>query len=306
MRVKVWLSRHLQVALAALGRLSRTPVATLMTIAAVGITLALPAALYLILTNLQQLGGGWESTTTLSLFLHTETAGQQSEALARRLRVRGDIAQVKMISREAAMQEFRRLSGFGEALDAIGENPLPPVLIVQPNLGSGNPAPAERLLEELRGLPEVDIGQLDLQWVRRLQAMTEIARRGVLVIASLLAVAVLLIVGNTIRLEIHNRSVEIEIASLVGATDAFIRRPFLYSGLWYGLLGGTIAWLLVSLAVWSLKAPLGKLAGLYHSGFRLDLPDYRIILVLLAGSALLGLSGSWLSVARHLRTIKPV
>ncbi len=302
---KIWLTRHLQVSLSALGRLTRTPLSTLMTTTVIGITLALPAGLYLLLTNLQHLAGTWEGTTTISLFLKMDTSDQQAGRLARVLRTRSGIDGVEVISRDAAMQEFRRLSGFSEALVALGDNPLPPVLVIQPGLRFDDPENAQRLLEDLRALPEVDIARLDMQWVKRFHAITEIARRGVLVIATLLGMAVLLVIGNTIRLEIQNRRAEIEVTRLVGATNAFIRRPFLYGGLWYGLLGGAIAWLLVSVAFWLLQHPVERLAALYHSGFGLTTLDAHLILALLGGSALLGLFGSWLSVSRHLRGIEP-
>ncbi len=304
-RPKVWLTRHLQVGLSALGRLTRTPLSTLMTTTVIGITLALPTGLYLLLTNLQQLAGSWEGATTISLFLKMDISDHQAGQLARRLRERNGIDGIEVISRNAAMQEFRRLSGFSEALEALGDNPLPPVLVVQPGLRFDDPENARRLLEAMRSLPEVDIARLDMQWVKRFHAITEIARRGVLVIATLLGMAVLLVIGNTIRLEIQNRRAEIEVTRLVGATNAFIRRPFLYSGLWYGLIGGTIAWALVSVAFWLLQHPVERLAALYHSGFGLTTMDVYTVLTLLGGSALLGLSGSWISVSRHLRGVEP-
>ena len=304
-RLKIWLTRHLQVGLSALGRLTRSPLSTLMTTTVIGITLALPTGLYLLLTNLQHLAGSWESATTVSLFLKMDISDQQAQELARRLRERNGIDGVEAISRNAAMQEFRRLSGFSEALEALGDNPLPPVLVIQPGLRFDDPENARRLLEEMRSLPEVDIARLDMQWVKRFHAITEIARRGVLVIATLLGMAVLLVIGNTIRLEIQNRRAEIEVTRLVGATNAFIRRPFLYSGLWYGLIGGAIAWALVSVAIWLLQHPVERLAALYHSGFGLTTMDIHLVMTLLGGSALLGLFGSWISVSRHLRGIEP-
>ncbi len=167
------------------------------------------------------------------------------------------------------------------------------------------PASAQRLVEELGLLPEADLVQLDLQWVQRLQALARIAQRGVTVLASLLGLAVLLVIGNTIRLEIQNRHAEIEINKLIGATNAFIRRPFLYTGLWYGLFGGILAWLLVSLSIGLLSGPVASLASLYQSAFELASLDAAGVLLLLSGSAGLGLAGSWLAVARHLSKIEP-
>jgi cell division transport system permease protein len=303
--VNGWLLRHAQVSLASLGQLSRSPLPTMMTAAVLGIALALPAGLHLLLGNLQQLAGNLSGSASISLFLHQEVSDQRARELAEELRAWPQVSSVEVVERAEAMDEFRELSGFGEALEALEENPLPAVLIVEPAADHTEPAAAERLLASLRDLVEADIAQLDLQWVRRFAAFTEIARRGVLVLASLLALAVLLILGNTIRLEIQNRHAEIEISKLIGATDAFIRRPFLYLGLWYGLLGGIIAWLLVSLSLWALRGPVASLAGLYESSFRLSLLQLDLLLGLLGVSTLLGLAGSWLAVGRHLRAVQP-
>ncbi|MCG8014049.1 MAG: ABC transporter permease, partial [Candidatus Thiodiazotropha weberae] len=191
------------------------------------------------------------------------------------------------------------------ALQALDSNPLPNLLVIQPKVEYTTAETAEKLAQELRLLPEADIVQLDLQWVRRLQAITVIAQRAVVVLAALLSMAVLLIVGNTIRLEIQNRRTEIEITKLIGATNAFIRRPFLYTGFWYGLFGGLIAWFLVALSLILLSGPIAKLAQLYQSSFDLSSLDPITVLVLLSGSALLGLTGSWLAVGRHLSAIEP-
>jgi cell division transport system permease protein len=304
-RLDVWVLRHAQVALASLGRLSRSPLSTLMTAAVIGVALALPTGLHLLLKNVQTLSGTWDGAATISLFVEHGGDSGATSRLLERLRDNPKIDRLRVIDPDSALAEFQRLSGFGEALDALEANPLPPVVVVQPRGSHSAPAAAEALVAELRALPEVDIAQLDLQWVKRFHAITEIARRGALVIASLLALAVLLIVGNTIRLEIQGRREEIEVTKLIGATDAFIRRPFLYSGLWYGLAGGAIAWLLVALSLGALSGPVQRLALLYGSGFDLVSVDRGTLLALLAGSGLLGLAGSWLAVSRHLSEIEP-
>ncbi|MGD8308169.1 MAG: permease-like cell division protein FtsX [Chromatiales bacterium] len=304
-RLDVWLMRHAQVALASLGRLSRAPLSTLMTAAVIGVALALPTGLHLLLKNVQTLSGSWDGAATISLFLKQDEEGGETAALLERLRTNPRIDRLRVIDPDSALVEFQRLSGFGDALEALEANPLPPVVVVQPEASHSAPAAAQALVEELRALPEVDIAQLDLQWVKRFHAITEIARRGALVIASLLALAVLLIVGNTIRLEIQGRREEIEVTKLIGATDAFIRRPFLYSGLWYGLAGGAIAWVLVGLSLGALAGPVQRLALLYGSGFDLASLDRATLGALLAGSGLLGLAGSWLAVRRHLSEIEP-
>jgi len=236
LRINIWLLRHLQVALSSLGRLARTPLPSLMTAAVIGIALALPTGLHLLLQNLQQLSGSWDGAATISLYLQREIREERAKELMGQLGMRPDISRVRLIGREQALQEFRQLSGFGAALDTLQENPLPAVLVIEPDALHRDPQAAENLRLELQQLPEVKLAQLDLQWVQRFQAISRIAGRLVLVIGSLLAAAVLLIVVNTIRLEIQNRQAEIEITKLVGATNAFIRRPFLY------LAGGVRRW----------------------------------------------------------------
>ncbi|MGM0594142.1 MAG: permease-like cell division protein FtsX [Pseudomonadota bacterium] len=300
-----YLLRHLQTLIYALGQLTRRPFATLMTVAVIGIALAMPAGLHVMLKNVQSVLSGWDSAAQVSLFLHKQTDEAGAEALAERLRQRPEIAAVDYISAEQAMEEFRRLSGFGDALKALEENPLPPVLVIHPVLKEQDPEALQQLVDELRTEATVDLAQLDMQWVKRLYGLMAIGQRGVWVLASLLALAVLLVVGNTIRLAIQNRREEIVITKLIGGTDAFIRRPFLYTGFWYGLIGGVIGALMVQVSLWILAEPVNSLAGLYNSSFRLAGMDMATTGALLLGGMLLGLSGSWLAVGRHLREIEP-
>jgi len=300
----VYLVRHAQVLIASLGRLYRNPMSTLMTAAVIGIALALPATLLVALNNLQRLSGGWNGAASISVFLKQTVSDGQAADLASRVGAWAGVGSVRTITRDQALAEFRRLSGFGKALDALDSNPLPAVLVVKP-ARQNDPAAVQALLLKLRQLPQTSMAQLDLQWVKRLAAIMAIGRRGVLVVAALLGLAVLLVVGNTIRLDIQNRRREIEVAKLIGATDAFIRRPFLYSGAWYGLFGGVAAWLLVSMALWATGGPVQQLALLYQSQFRLIAADAGTVLTLLVGGALLGLLGSWLAVGRHLAAIEP-
>ncbi len=303
--VASWGIRHLQTFFYTLGQIWRRPFSALMTAAVLGIALALPAGLHVLLTNVQQVMSGWDGGTQVSLFLRRELAESEAERLAAKLRTHRDIAGVDYISREQAMEEFRRLSGFGNALDALSENPLPSVLVVRPVLGRSDPDSVKRLLDELGANPQVELAQLDMQWVKRLFALMEIGRRGVWVLGALLALAVLLVVGNTIRLAIQNQRDEIVITKLIGGTDTFIRRPFLYSGFWYGLFGALIAFALVQSSLWALAGPVQELAGLYRSSFRLDTLDALTTAGLLFGGTGLGLLGSWIAVGRHLRDIEP-
>ncbi len=303
--LKNYFARHLQTLVYALGQLSLKPLSTLMTVAVIGIALAMPAGLHVLLKNVQQVLGGWDGAAQLSLFLQQQTKESESLALAERLRARAGIASVDYISSEQAMAEFQRLSGFGEALSALEDNPLPPVLVVHPSLEQQGPELLQQLRQELADEPAVEIAQLDMQWVKRLYALMDIGKRGVWVLAAMFALGVLLVVGNTIRLAIQNRRDEIVIIKLIGGTDTFIRRPFLYTGFWYGLLGGVIAFILIELALWFLSGPVNSLAALYRSEFHLATLDLLPAGALLLGGLLLGLCGSWLAVGRHLRAIEP-
>jgi cell division transport system permease protein len=303
--ISTWITRHLQAMLSSLGRLTRAPLSTFMTVAVLSIALAFPAGLKLLLDNAQRLSGGLDSSSNISIFLKQDIQDSQYEELTEKLMLNEGISAVQLITPEEAMEEFRENSGFAEALDVLDSNPLPAVMIITPSDAFSNPKDANELVQKLRAMPEVDIAQLDLEWLQRFHAITEIAARGVLLLASLLALAVLLIIGNTIRLEIQNMKEEIEITKLIGGTNAFIRRPFLYTGFWYGILGGILAWILISVNMWLLAEPVKKLAGLYHSSFTLTSIDAFSLMVLIVFSALLGLFGSWIAVARHLHAIEP-
>ncbi len=303
--MKNYVLRHMQVFFYSIGELARAPFATITTIAVIGITLALPAALYVLLGNLQRAATGWDTGAQISLFLKLNSSENTAHALADQIRAMPEVGHVRYISPDAALAEFKRLSGFGNALDALDSNPLPAVLLVRPASKHAKPAELEQLVQTLGKLPGVDLAQLDLEWVRRLDAMLRLAQRGVLILASLLAIAVLLVVGNTIRLAILNRRTEIEVIKLIGGTDTFIRRPFLYAGLFQGGLGALLAWLLVSASFALLSRPVRDLAGLYGSRFELDGLGLHAVAGLLLGGAVLGWLGSRLAVGRHLRAIEP-
>jgi cell division transport system permease protein len=301
----IWFNQHLQSATATLGRLMDTPLPTGMTVAVIGISLALPAALYVLADNLRTMAGGWDQTAAISLFLQYETTDATANAVSVQLRGWPEIAQVQLITREKALDEFRALGGFEEALEQLKNNPLPVVLAIYPHAAYSAPEPLETLQNKLLKLPEVDFARMDTLWLQRFQAILELIQSGVMLLGGLLGMGVLLIVGNTIRLEILNRRIEIEIMELVGATAAFIRRPFLYTGAWYGMLGGLTAWLLVTLAILLLQGPVSRLASLYRSEFPLSGLGFSAIGLILAGSILLGLVGSWIAVNRHLRGTEP-
>ncbi|MBK1721757.1 permease-like cell division protein FtsX [Thiocystis violacea] len=301
----IWLSQHLQTSIETLRRLKAAPLPSAMTVAVIGISLALPAALYVMTENLRAMAGGWDQTAAISLFLKFETDDAHANQLSRDLTTWSEIARVHLITREQALEEFRALGGFEEALEKITKNPLPAVLAIYPTSSYSAPGRLEALQNKLLKLPEADFARMDTLWLQRFQAILDLVQNASLLLGGLLGVGVLLIVGNTIRLEILNRRIEIEIMELVGATAAFIRRPFLYTGAWYGLLGGTTAWLLVTVAVLLLQQSVSKLASLYRSEFELAGLGLTATGAMLGGSILLGLIGSWLAVNRHLRGAEP-
>lgn len=288
-----------------LNELLASPIASFMTFLVLGIALALPTGLHLILKNTQALTQDWDSTTKVSLFLKANTPSAKTQKLIADLALREDVASVNFIGADAALKEFQNSSGLGRAIAFLDENPLPDVLEITPSSAYNEPEKAQSMLAALREYPEVEVAQLDLEWVKRLHAMLAVAQRVTQMIALILGFAVLLIVGNTIRLSIHNKREEIEIIKLVGATDGFIQRPFLYSGFWYGIVGGFLAWLILTLALFSVEDAIGSLMNLYDSNFRLAYLSFSEFLYLLVIASCLGLIGSWASVARHLKLIQP-
>ncbi|APZ44753.1 cell division protein FtsX [Acidihalobacter ferrooxydans] len=301
----IWLRNHARALLFSLGKLYRNASSSAMTIAVIGIALALPSGLYVLLQNMQSVVGGLDQGVQITVFMKKSVSNDALHKLGDTLDTWPDISKTKTITPTQGLAEFRKYSGFGNTLDALGSNPLPPVIVVYPHVAGSDTPRIATLQRKLERLPEVDQVHLDLAWVQRLYAIVNIAQRAVWVIGGMLAIAVLLVVGNTIRLDILNRREEIEVAKLIGATDAFIRRPFLYGGFWLGLLGGLLALILVELAIGLLAGPVAHLSGLYASHFALSSLDGAASLRLLALSVLLGLAGSWLAVGRHLREIEP-
>ena len=304
-RLRSYLSNHLRVSLASLGRLYAQPIATLMTAAVIAIALALPAGLYIALNNVAQLSSDWDGSTQISLFLHTHVNKHDAQELMQRLEKHKNIKKIEFIDKEKGLEQFKEISGFGDALKYLDSNPLPIVLVVYPGFNNNQPDRTTHLVKELGNNKLVELAQLDVQWVKRLYTFLEIANRSILVISAMLAIAVLLIIGNTIRLDIQNRREEIEVSKLIGASNAFIRRPFLYTGIWYGAIGASLAWIITQISLLLMEKPIHKLAVLYHSDFQLSGLGARNTLLLILFSCTLGLVGSWIAVSRHLKEIEP-
>lgn len=299
-----WFLLHVSTCVGALGRLVRQPFASLMTVLVIAVTLALPASMHLVIKNAQSISGNWENALDFSVYLKSNVNLEDATQLADLIGQRADVAQVTLVSAEDALEEFKLASGFGTALDHLTSNPLPHALVVRPS-GANTEQSMILLHEELGNLPESDLVQIDTDWVQRFHAILDIMRRAIGIGAGLLGVAIVVIIGNTIRLDIQNRREEIEVTKLIGASNAFVRRPFLYSGLWYGLGGGLLALALVGYGLYALEPPVRRLAGLYNSSFSvLDL-DLSESLIIIGIGVLLGLAGSWLAASRHMRRIEP-
>jgi len=282
-------------------KMLREPLQSLLTVVVIAIALTLPAALYLSVENIRQLSGGVESSAQLSVFVTKGARGPAVEGLGRQLEGLSGVASVTYISADSALEEFKAMSGFGAALQYLDENPLPEAFLVQPLLLND----ATRLVTEIRQLKLVDDVQLDMQWLQRLDALLDMGRKLVLALAAALGVGVILVVGNTIRLAIQSRRDEITVVKLVGGTDAYVRRPFLYTGLLFGIFGAVVAAIMLTVLGFWLAGPVDKLAGLYQSQFRVTgLGFGGFISLLLIGGAV-GLAGAWLAVGQHLRNIKP-
>ncbi len=303
--MKQWFERHVQTMVGSLGRLWQQPFAALLTILVIGIALALPACLHTLVQNVRAASGGWGHALDISVYMKQAASLQDTKQLADKLRKRRDVDEVRLIEADDALAEFRRSSGFGAALDALESNPLPHALVVRPDAAFRAPEQIASLTQALRELSGVDIVQLDTEWVTRFNAMLDVVRRIVLLAAGLFALGILVIVGNTIRLDIENRREEIEVTKLVGGSNAFVRRPFLYNGAWYGLGGGLIAWLVVVIAVSLLAEPVRRIAGLYGSRFELAGLGAVGAAALVGGGIVLGWLGSFIAATRELRGIEP-
>ena len=317
-RIATWFSRHAQACLGTLGGLARAPVTTALTVAVIGIALALPAGLFAVMANVRSVmedetGNGAADGATgaasrlapqLSLYLSQEVDDAGARALAEIVESEVEGATTRVIGREEALAEYRELAGFGVSLEALGgSNPLPAVVVITVQGPAATPDRMAGLLETLDAHPDVEMAQLDLAWMQKLDAMLGLMRRAVLAVAALFALGVVLIVGNTIRLGVERRGEEIEIVRLFGATDAFVRRPFLYAGAIYGLAGGAVALTLVALAWLGLSGPVLRLADLYASGFRLEGLGAGASLAVLGAGVSLGLLGAWVSVSTRLRVL---
>ena len=302
--VSIWVTRHISTSIGSLGRLVRQPFASLMIILVIAVTLALPAAINLVVKNARSVSGGWDNALDFSVFLKQQVSVGDAEVLGKLIGQRADVESVRFISADDALAEFKQQSGFGEALEHLPSNPLPHTLVVRP--GPGNTSASLILLqEEIGNLPETDYVQVDTEWIQRFHAILDIVRQAIAIGAGLLGIAIVVIIGNTIRLDIENRRDEIEVTKLIGATNAFVRRPFLWTGFWYGLFGGVMALALVQYGLFMLGGPIARLSGLYQSKIAIASLSLAEGASIIGIAIFLGLFGSWFTAARHMRRIEP-
>ncbi len=303
-KIRSWQLHHRTSFLGSLSRLVSTPIQTLMTSLVVAIALALPATLFVALSNIQQLGDNWDAKPKMSVYLNVRAREKAIEQFITQVKAMSEVAAIEFLSADDALDSFQRFSGFGEALSGLEANPLPATLIISPKDGL-QPHEFKHFGERLAKNAIVDEVSLDMEWIKRLRELMVLGKKIVVALASLLGVGVLLAIGNTIRLAIENRREEIVVTKLVGGTDAFVRRPFMYAGAWYGLFGGVLACLIVALGFFTLSGTVGRLAFLYQSDFSLQGLTALQNIQLLMASTLLGWLGARLAVGRHLSSIEP-
>ena len=298
-----WVEAHRASLLDSLKRLGKQPIGSFFTCLVMAVALSLPMGLSLLLNNVERLGGSWQRAAQISLYLQMDASSEQGENLSDQIKGMAGVADAEFISREKALEEFQQQSGLGEALKELPDNPLPGVVLVTP--AEVDKATLEALRERLAQLPKVQQAQLDLVWVERLAAILKLGDRFVFGLTVLLVSALLLVIGNTIRLHIENRRIEIEVIKLVGGTDSYVRRPFLYMGALYGFGAGVLSWGVLAFGLNWLNDAVVGLAGLYGSNFALAGVPVADGLSLLLGAVLLGYIGAWIAVARHLRELSP-
>lgn len=301
--MRAWIEAHRASLIDSLKRIGKQPIGSFFTCLVMATALSLPMGLSLLLNNVERLSGSWQRAAQVSLYLKLDASSNEGKALRDQIKAMPGVAEAEFVSREQGLEELQKQSGLGDALKALPDNPLPGVIVVTPE-EVDKPA-----LDALRGrlaeLPKVQTAQLDLQWVERLAAILKLGDRFVFGLTVLLVVALLLVIGNTIRLHIENRRTEIEVIKLVGGTDSYVRRPFLYMGALYGFGAGVLSWGLLAFGLNWLNESVVGLADLYGSNFVLSGVPASDGLSLLLGAVLLGYIGAWIAVARHLSELAP-
>jgi cell division transport system permease protein len=302
---EAYMLNHAHGLFSSLGRLSRTPFTSAMTILVLSVAISLASGFYIMVGNIQQLTGNLETSNQMSLFLRDNVNEAAGQKLTDQLRANPSVEFAKFINKRQAMEEFKANSGFADALNTLDSNPLPSVIQLLPKNSLQNSDELSRLMAEFKQLPQVEFIQVDMQWVEKVQTIMLIASRAVMLVSILLGCAVMFITGNTIRLELHSRQDEVFISKLVGATHAFIQRPFLYTGFWLGFISGFLGWLINTVMLLVLESPVEKLSALYNGSFELlylSFSEFLLLMLLAPGLAVLG---AWGVLNYQLRLLKP-
>lgn len=297
------LTQHFGVLRTVMRRIFNPPLAGLLNILVIGIALSLPTGMYVLLQNAQGLVLQLSGTPQISVFLNMDTRADDIERLRKQFLQHPGIDHVEFVPRDQALQQLKQSTGLADVIGGLEKNPLPDAFVIHPK--TGNAQTLDTLRSEISNLPKVEQAQLDSAWAYKLEALLKFASLAVLILAGLLSLALIAITFNTIRLQILTQRDEIEVSKLIGASDSFIRRPFLYFGSVQGLLGGIAAYLIVTVSLALLNQPLSTLSQLYASQFTLHSLDFGDSLSLLLFSLYLGWLGAWLSVAKHLSQIEP-
>jgi cell division transport system permease protein len=296
--MKQWLNQHQQALQIVLTRMRHNLLATLLMFCVMGVTLCLPGILYVIVDNLNHLAGDIKGEPQISLFLKQDIKSDTTSDIDKKLREHSAVKTYRFVSKDAAWQDLQATSGTAEIAHNLEKNPLPDAYFVTPK--NIEPAAIEGLLQEMQQWPGVEIAQADANWVKRLYAMLELGKKAILALVLLLGFALIAIIGNTIRLQILTQREEIEVSRLIGATDRFIRRPFLYAGAIYGLGGGLAAALFLASVITLFNSSVTEIAASYGSNFHLALPSFSTSLIMIASALSLGWIGSYIAVGRSL------
>jgi len=298
---KRWLSDHLDACLDSLGRFIFSPLQTVITLLVIAVALCLPSMLYMLVKSVESGMINIQQSADISVYFSPSIDEETSLQVQSRVLALDSVLAARYLPPDKALQEFKEFSGLGDALAELSENPLPATLLVTPEMNRD----VEPLIEQIESIDGVDQVQFDYVWLQRLRALLAVVDQVALVLALLLGSGVILILGNTIRLEIESRREEVAVVKLVGGTNAYVQRPLLYTGVWYGLLGALIAWFLTNLFAWAMSAPLDALGQLYLRDLSLAGLDSMDLLVLLGLGVILGWLGAWIAAARHLSAIEP-
>lgn len=303
--MKLWryIGRHLDCCRSEAARLFRRPLGSLMTVAAIGLALALPGGLSAVLQNMEGLAAAWGEARSFSIYLKPTASVAVAEQLAGDLQRNPTVGEVRRISPNEALAIMEGRSEFAGAIETLEENPLPWTLVVSPAPGAGE-SEFLALRDTAETLEAVDQVRADTQWLQRMSAMLALAGRAMLLILVMVLIALVVIIGNTVRLEVQRQRDAVKVMALLGASPGYVRRPFLYQGFWYGLGGGLVAVALVRVGLWALGGPFADVMALYQSGRVLNGPSWQQELAIMGMGALTGWLGAWRAVAGQLRTLK--